>query len=310
MSGSNDLRLQNVQQILTIAEPSFNKLAEIHGAVDYRREASFAIEALNNNSFLSATAMKDQDSFKRAIINVAAIGLSLNPVLKLAYLVPRKGKVCLDISYMGLIALAVEANSIKWAIADVVRENDIFTYILGSNPVHEFGKFGSDRGKIIGAYCVAKTNQDEFITIQMSIDEIFKIRERSESYKKGTHSPWLTDESEMIKKTVIRRASKAWPKTSTRDRIEKAEGVMEEADPSLLASPVVDSFKRDEQFNMIKTYLKMLDRTEDYYLEHLSRVTRRQIKVFQELTDIEIDQAIIALAQLVDETAQMPTEES
>jgi recombination protein RecT len=38
---------------------------------------------------------------------VAAIGITLNPASKLAYLVPRDGMVCLDISYMGLLHRAV-----------------------------------------------------------------------------------------------------------------------------------------------------------------------------------------------------------
>ncbi len=45
----------------------------------------------------------------------------------------------------------------------------------------------------------------------MSIDEIFDIRGRSEAFKRG-NGPWKTDEGEMIRKTVVMRAYKYWPK--------------------------------------------------------------------------------------------------
>lgn len=298
---SNVVRFENLQQVLKIAEPSFNELAKIHNAVDFRREASFAIQALNDNEYLSSVAMKNQDSLKRAVINVAAVGLTLNPVMGLAYLIPRKNKVCLDISYRGYVALAVESGSIKWAVAEVVKESDKFVFNgVGTRPTHEYVPFDDKRGKIIGAYCVSKTNQDEFITVQMTIKEIYEIRDRSDSWKSGKSCPWKTDEGEMIKKTVIRRARKSWPSASTRERLDAAIAIGDEAD--LLNAPVVvDNFKRAESFQTIRSYLAILDKNEADYLKTLCKITRRGIACFEELTDIEIDQSLISLSQLIDE---------
>ena len=53
-------------------------------------------------------------SAQNASINVVAIGITLNPASKLAYLVSRDGMICLDTSYMGLHHLAQSAGSIKW----------------------------------------------------------------------------------------------------------------------------------------------------------------------------------------------------
>lgn len=299
---SNVARFENLQQVLKIAEPSFNELAKIHNAVDFRREASFAIQALNDNEYLSAVAMKNQDSFKRAVINVAAIGLTLNPVMGLAYLVPRKSKVCLDISYRGYVSLAVDEGAIMWAMAEIVRAKDIFIFQgIGIRPTHEFSPFDAERGKIVGAYCTAKTHHDELITVTMSIDEIHAIRGRSPSWQAGGSNPWKTDEGEMIKKTVIRRARKSWPGASTKGgRLDKASELNDEMDP-LNAPIVVDNFKRAEQFTLIRSYLKILNKTESDYMDLLCKVTRRKVAMFEELTDIEIDQALISLSQLIDE---------
>jgi len=301
----NLVRFENLQQVLKIIEPSFNELAKIHGAVDYRKEASFAIQALNDNPYLTKVAMQNQDSLKRAVVNVAAIGLSLNPVLKLAYLIPRKNKVCLDVSYIGLIALAVEGKSIEWATAEIVCEKDDFKCSMGEKPVHNYSPFDNERGKIVGAYCVAKTCSGEFITTTMSIDEIYKIRNRSESWQAGKSSPWKTDEGEMIKKTVIRRGSKSWPRASTYHRMDVATEVLNESD-ELSAPVIVDNFKRAEQFTMIRKCLDLLNIDEDYYInETLCKITRRKITMFEELTDLEIDQITVQLSQMVEE---MPNE--
>lgn len=303
---SNLVRIENVQQLLKMVEPSFNQMAAIHNAVDYRREASFALQALQDNEFLATTAMKNQDSFKRAIINVAAIGLSLNPIKKMAYLIPRKGRVCLDISYIGLITLAVDEKSIKWAQSEIVRENDHYTFNgVGEKPDHEFKPFSEDRGKIIGAYCVAKTNQDEFITIQMSIKQIYEIRNRSESFKSGKSGPWSTDEEEMIKKTVIRRASKSWPRTSTMDRLERAVEATEDA-LGLAAPVVIDNEKRTEQFLFIDELLLKLNIDKEFFIkDKIPKFTRREVKDFDELTDQEISIILIQLTQLVEEKSEV-----
>jgi recombination protein RecT len=131
--------------------------------------------------------------------------------MKHAYLVPRQGRVCLDISYMGLLHLAMESGSILWGQAVIVHQNDEFKLTgLGNLPIHNYEPFG-DRGDIAGVYCTVKTAHGDFLTECMSIDDVYSIRARSESYKRNS-GPWLTDAGEMIKKTVVKRANKYWPK--------------------------------------------------------------------------------------------------
>lgn len=189
-------------------------------AVLWEKESQFAIQLFQANDYLAKAALGNPTSAQNAIINVAAIGISLNPALKHAYLVPRSSKqngkyitnVCLDISYMGLLHLAMESGSILWGQARVVRANDTFEITsLGTEPVHKYNPFAKDRGDIVGAYCTVKTSTGDYLTETMSIDEIYDIRARSESFKKG-YGPWISDLIEMIKKTVVKRANKYWPK--------------------------------------------------------------------------------------------------
>ena len=296
-------RFENVRQIVSRLEPQFEDLARLHNAVNFKREASFALDALKSNNYLASIAMGDQDSLKRAIINVAAIGLTLSPVSKLAYLVPRDRKVCLDISYRGYIQLAVDVGSVKWVKAEIVKENDFFEYQgMGLEPIHRFNPF-VDRGKTIGSYCVAKTHDNEFIVEMMPIDEIFSIRNRSsawQAYEKDAskRNPWVTDESEMIKKTIIKRAYKSWPMTNTRQRLEKAIDVSNETDVIELDSTIKN--KNPKNLNDARLLLRQLNRDENQFIDHAVRIFKRDVKSLDDLTDQELNQSISMLKSFVD----------
>lgn len=181
-------------------------------SVVFEAEAQFAIQALST-SYAMGVAMGNKQSVVDAVTNVAAIGISLNPAKKQAYLVPRDGKICLDISYMGLIDIAVDSGSIKWAHAAVVYAQDEFVLRgFDEAPIHNFKPFG-DRGAIEGVYVVVKTLDNEYLTHTMSKAEVYAIRDRaSQSFKGGKSSPWKSDEVEMIKKTCVKQAYKYWPK--------------------------------------------------------------------------------------------------
>lgn len=192
-------------------------------SISFERESGFAIQQLQKNDYTLGVAMKNKQSVINAVTNIAAIGISLNPARKQAYLVPRDGQICLDISYIGLLDLAVSSGSIMWGQAEIVRQNDGFTLNgFDKPPTHTFNPFGTDRGDIVGVYVVVKTHSGDYLTTTMSLEEVHSIRDRSEGWKafaakKIKSTPWASDEGEMIKKTVIKRAYKLWPKTERLD---------------------------------------------------------------------------------------------
>jgi len=207
------VRFVNDQQPLFMSSLTDEKIS-------WAKEAQFAIQAFQKNTYLAGVAEKNPSSAQNAIINVAAIGITLNPASKLAYLVPRDGAVCLDISYMGLLHIAQRSGSILWGQCKIVYENDSYESTgIDTAPSHIYKAFSKERGQIVGAYCVVQTSSGAYLTEEMSIDEILSIRDSSPSYKSGKASPWDKFFSEMVRKTVIKRASKYWPKS---DRLDSA----------------------------------------------------------------------------------------
>lgn len=184
-------------------------------SVSYDKECIFAMQALMKTDYAMKVANENPRSVHLAMINVASTGLTLNPANAYAYLVPRDGAIVLDISYKGLIKIATDAGSILWARADVVYSCDTFIYHgPAAIPDHQADPFKSDRGEVIGVYCIAKTKDGDILTEVMPMAELAKIRDKSSAYAKKKAGPWVEWFEQMAKKAIIKRASKTWPYTT------------------------------------------------------------------------------------------------
>lgn len=272
-----------VPEAIEAAKERFLQIAP--KGLDFTAEHGFAVQLLNNNDYLKQAALGNPLSLQAAIINVAAIGLSLNPAKKQAYLIPRNmkqkvngkdqwvTKIFLEPSYMGLVDLATMSGSVVWVQANVVHANDQFADNgPGEKPTHTYSPFDppEKRGAMVGAYCVAKTAGGDHLTCIMPMHEIFAIRDRSETWKrkmekeakgeKGFGGPWETDFGEQVKKTVIRRAFKTWPKTDTLERMAAAVDLSNnnEGFEPILSSPALGQYTADQ-----KAYFDQLISTSD-----------------------------------------------
>ena len=107
--------------------------------------------------------------------------------------------------YRGLVNCAKRAECIKDAFAEAVYSNDEFDYELGMTPSLTHKPARGDRGTLESAYCILVFPDDTKRFVVMDGKEIDGIRKRS---KAGGAGPWQTDQAEMWKKTVIRRALK------------------------------------------------------------------------------------------------------
>jgi len=241
---------QHFQQIVTGNE------------VEWVKESQFAIQALQKNDYLAKVAWGNQASLQNAIINVAAVEISLNPALKHAYLVPRDGMVCLDISYMGLLHLAMADGAIVWGQSKLVYSNDTYTNNgIDKAPTHKQNTFG-DKGDIVGCYCTVKLKSGDYITEEMDIEALNKVKGTSKSLqgKGAKYSPWNTFPEEMMRKTVVKRASKYWPSC---ERLRTAVDVINEHE-GIETDHEKEEAVNDKRSEDIETLMTMLNKG-DYF---------------------------------------------
>lgn len=251
-------------------------------SISFDREAQFAIQSLQKNDYLAKIATSNTTSLQNAIINVAAIGITLNPASKLAYLVPRDGGVCLDISYMGLLHIAQQSGSIMWGQCKLVYSNDSYVNQgLSKEPVHEYKAFG-DRGSVVGGYCTVKTIDGDFLTEEMSLDEIKQVQNTS----KAKSGPWKSFWNEMARKTIVKRASKYWPKV---DRLDRAIDSLNTDLGEGLQDAEIDT--KPELIINVDDHIKALCEKQgkelDNFFEWLSKSFKRDITCFDDMSEEE-----------------------
>uniref|UniRef100_UPI0015C4BD19 recombinase RecT n=1 Tax=Salmonella enterica TaxID=28901 RepID=UPI0015C4BD19 len=148
----------------------------------------------------------------------------------------------------------------------------------------------------------------------MRIDAIHSIRDRSEAWKKykvdnSKKCPWVTDEEQMILKTVVKQAAKYWPRRERLDaaidhvNTEGEEGInfAAERQPERDITPVSDETMRE-----INDLLITLNKTwDDDLLPLCSKIFRRDIGASSDLTQIE---AVKALGFLKQKAAEQKVE--
>lgn len=188
----------------------------------FLKEASFAMQAITKNDLLASCS---KVSIQASVYNLALTGLTLNPALEYAYLVPRGKKCILDISYRGMVKIATDSGGIKTVHGKGIYEKDFFEAQEGSDPyIKHAPLYFEDRGEMIGAYVVATIADGTKKHHIMSKAEIKKVEKKSPMAGKG---PWKDWTEEMWIKTVIKRARKLWPHS---DKLAYAVQVMNEAE--------------------------------------------------------------------------------
>ena len=230
-----------------IFHPAETRMREFGMPVEeIRKECSFALQILNDpkNTYLAGAT---KESILKSIVNIASVGLTLNPVAKEAYLIPRKKKIndnyileChLEPSYIGLTKLITNAGAVSNIQTNLVYEHDEFNIIYSLNTdFRHVPMLTGDHGKIVGVYSVATLHNGEKQFEYMNREQIEAIREHSESWlsylkakEKAEKDPkttvinpiWITDEGEMFRKTCLKRMSKYLPRSGNPSKVKQTQ---------------------------------------------------------------------------------------
>lgn len=193
-----------VQDLLVKSKASIAAALPRH--IDSDRFARIALTEFKKNPKLKEC---DPMSFLAAIMTSAQLGLEPGP-LGHCYLIPYKDQIELQISYKGLIALALRSGDVLSISGRVVYENDIFEVKLGTDEtiLHTPSYDNPGAMKLVYAVATLKNGGKQFeVMTKAQIEEIKKL-------SKGltrSDSPWINHYNAMAIKTVIKRLIKYLP---------------------------------------------------------------------------------------------------
>lgn len=169
-----------------------------------------AFFALSNNSGGNLLNVCSKASVANALLDMVTQGLS--PAKTQCYFI-KYGDTCkLNRSYFGTQAVLKRLSNVKDIWANVIFEGDDFVYEIdrGREKLVSHGtKFENRDNKILGAYAVIKTNEDEELLTVMTKKEIDTAWSQGKTKNVQDKFP-----AEMAKRTVINRAAKAFINTS------------------------------------------------------------------------------------------------
>lgn len=231
-------------QSLTSAYPKFEAI----NPEKAKSELGFAMQLFQNSSELQKC---DPQSILNAVVNVARTSITLNPVMRLAYLVPRNKKCMLEFSYMGLVALLRDNGCIKSISAHIVYADEQFEYDVAENNIYHKPTFAKteaehNQREIIGCYSRATLPNGEKVFEFMPMWEIEKVK-RNSLGSDSKYSAWQTWRDEMIKKSVIKRHFKMLISGNPSEALTTAISIEQEN------NPLANSFEKKSSKKSILT---------------------------------------------------------
>ena len=215
---STDIAKKPLRQVANVRELLVNDMAKQQlatvAAKHLRPERMMRILA---NAMRTTPQLAECEplSLLGAMMTSASLGLEPQTPLGQCYLIPFKNRkknvteVQFILGWKGMIALARRSGAIVSIHADVVYQNDEFSFEYGSDQ-HLRHKPSGERENPQYAYCYAKlTDGEAFIVLPWP--EIIKTRENSQGYQTAKRygrlddTPWVKHEHAMAKKTAVRR---------------------------------------------------------------------------------------------------------
>ena len=198
-------------------EDNFQKLLSENGI----STARFVQTTINTIKRTPKLLECDTQTLFGAIFTAAELGLSVSDHAGECYIIPYGKQAQFQMAYKGFVELFYRSG-VQSIWSSVVRENDDFTYQLGTNPNLIHRPANTSRGEEIGAYACAKVN-GETTFVYMNRDEIQAIKNMSPAAKRP-QSPWNMNDPQkwMWQKTCIKQLAKTLPKSGSSGSLAKA----------------------------------------------------------------------------------------
>lgn len=259
---------QQVLEMLDEIRGEFEATVKSEGnSLLFNSEKVFFAQKLIQSYSLCNICGKNPVALRNAFLQAAATGLTMDPTQKLAWIIPQKGIPVYDISYKGLIRVAVDSNIIADAVVDLVFEHDRFqSNGLRKSPSHEYDPFGAkgalimtttdlgqvgERGLFRGAYIDYRLPDGSTLVHFVPKDDIAAVREISNSWKnedKRHESPWANWPWAMVRKSIVRSGHNILPIRSNKldrlvhllDQNESNEAALGDTPAAIAGQPVTD----------------------------------------------------------------------
>jgi phage RecT family recombinase len=169
------------------------------------------------SDLLAKTVIDNPISLLVAMQSAASLGLTLDPNLGLAFLIPKRPavglpyEVQLKVSYKGMEQAALASGTVTAITTELVYGNDTFSRGVRDNrPYIDFAQGRGERGDLEGCFCVARYANGESHVEWMSIEDLLACE--AAANRDVTSPAWNGKfKPEMQKKCCVRRAAKHWP---------------------------------------------------------------------------------------------------
>jgi recombination protein RecT len=263
--------MANSQKIITF-DQAFKKASNQFSKLRTNSDLKFAEEKQHVQALMRTNPklrICTPESIYQSMLQIATMGLSLNPIKQQVYLIPRKARkrkqgesqseydkvpsFCYaSPSYRGLSHLCQLSGAVLFIRAEVVFKTDKFEYFgPHKEPKHVVGHFQNrSEQDAIGVYAIAKLKSGDYLTELMDRETVLKIRQMSEQ---PNAIMWdanrLWDQG--WRKSVIRRLTKTLPIDSS--AFNAATQIMDQYesisinDPSVIESEIIPVITEEQQ---------------------------------------------------------------
>ncbi len=184
--------------------------AEVEFARQLLAEAQRKASERGKKAFLVETLKANPSSLADALVALRATQLTLNPVLRLAYLVPRDGRIILEPSYKGLIFAARKSGEIDHIDAAPIFDGDDWEHFTDERGEHfrHVPAPGGERGELVAAFAWARLVSGSVYVKRLEREDIEKRRRTGKS---GDSPAWRDWYSEMSCAKAVRHLFRYLP---------------------------------------------------------------------------------------------------